>query len=134
MLVILISAGCEGKITAQEESAALEKAEEWLVLVDSEEYEASWRDAADFLKENVTEQKWLETMLTVRKPMGSLVSRKVKSTQYRTMMPQVLKGKYLIIDYQSSFTNRKSVAESITQMMGKDGNWRVAGYHLDEPS
>ena len=72
-------------------------------------------------------------MEAVRKPMGSLVSRKVKSTQFRTMMPKVLKGKYLIIDYESSFSNRKSVVESVTQMMEKDGKWRVGGYHLDKP-
>jgi ribosomal protein S17E len=133
-MLIFISTGCGGKLTAEEESDAIVKAKQWLVLVDSEDYEASWRDAADFLKENVTEQKWLESMKAVRKPMGSLVSRKVKSTQFRTMMPQALKGKYLIIDYQTSFSNKKSVVESITQMMGKDGKWRVAGYHLDEPA
>jgi hypothetical protein len=131
-MLFLVSVGCGGKITPEEESAAINKAKAWLVLVDSEDYQASWREAADFLKQNVAEEKWLETMTAVRKPMGSLVSRQVKSTQYRTMMPQALKGKYLIIDYRSSFSNKKSVVESITQMMDDDGNWRVAGYHLDE--
>ena len=133
IMLILISAGCGGKITPEEESAAMDQAKAWLVLVDSEEYESSWREASDFLKQNVAEQKWVETLMTVRKPMGSIISRKVKSTQFRTMMPQALKGRYLIIDYRTSFSNRKSVVESITQMMGKDGKWRVAGYHLDEP-
>lgn len=131
-MLIFIMGGCTGKITPEEEAAAIDAANAWLTLVDSEEYAASWREAADFLKEGVTRDKWLETMMAVRKPMGSLVSRKVKSTEYRTMMPQVLKGKYLIIDYRTSFSNKKSVAESVTQMMGKDGNWRVGGYHLDE--
>jgi hypothetical protein len=133
-MLIFISAGCGGKITPEEKSAAMDQAKAWLVLVDSEEYETSWREASDFLKENVAEQKWVETMMAVRKPMGSVISRKVKSTQFRTMMPQALKGKYLIIDYQTSFSNKRSIVESITQMMGKDGKWRVAGYHLDKQS
>ena len=133
IMLIFISAGCGEKITPEEESAAMDQAKAWLVLVDSEEYETSWREASDFLKENVAEQKWVETLMAVRKPMGSIISRKVKSTQFRTMMPQALKGKYLIIDYQSTFSNKRSIVESITQMMGKDGKWRVAGYHLDKP-
>ncbi len=120
-------------MTAQEQSAVVDQAEQWLALVDSGNYDASWREAAEYLKGNVTEQKWLQTMTTVRKPLGTLVSRKLKSTRYRTMLPQALKGRYLIIDYQSSFSNKKAAVESITQMMQKDGTWRVAGYHLDEP-
>lgn len=132
ILVLIIS--CSGdKITPQQESAAVDKAGQWLALLDSGDYNASWREAAEFLQGKVTEQKWVETMTTVRKPMGSLLSRKVKSTHFRTMMPEALKGKYLIIDYKSSFANRKAVVESVTQMMEKDGSWRVAGYHLDEP-
>lgn len=132
-LLIFISAGCSGKIAPEEEKAAINAADAWLAIVDSGAYEDSWRNAADFLKEAVAQDKWVETMTTVRKPMGALIWRKVKSTQYRTMMPQALKGRYLLIDYEASFANRKSVVESVTQMMGKDGKWRVGGYHLDEP-
>lgn len=128
--LICLSTGCVGKISPEEEVAAIDEAKGWLALVDSEQYEASWRAAADFLKQTVPQDKWLETMEAVRKPMGSVISRKVKSTEFRTMMPKALKGKYLIIDYQTSFTNKKSVNESVTQMMGKDGFWRVGGYHL----
>lgn len=130
---ILICSGCGEQMTAQEQSAVVDQAEQWLALVDSGNYDASWREAAEYLKGNVAEQKWLQTMTTVRKPLGTLVSRKLKSTRYRTMLPQALKGRYLIIDYQSSFSNKKAAVESITQMMQKDGTWRVAGYHLDEP-
>ncbi len=132
-MLIFIGTGCTGKITPVEEAAAIDAADRWLTLVDSQEYEASWQEAADFLKEGVSRDEWLETMTAVRKPMGSLVSRKVTSTQFRTMMPQALKGRYLIIGYRTSFSNKASAAESVTQMMGKDGNWRVGGYHLDEP-
>lgn len=133
ILLIFIITACSGKIAPEEEAVAIHAADEWLALVDSQEYAASWDRAADFLKAEVTQDKWLETMAAVRKPMGSLVYRKIKSTQFRTMMPKALKGKYLIIDYETSFSNKKSVVESITQMMGKDGIWRVGGYHLDQP-
>jgi len=130
--LIFLIAGCSGKITAEEESAAINAADKWLVLVDSGTYGESWHESADFLKEEVSQDKWMETMTAVRQPMGSLVSRKIKSTKFRTMMPKALKGKYLIIDYETSFSNNKTVVESVTQMMGKDGRWRVAGYHLDQ--
>lgn len=130
-LLMLFSQGCTSKISQEDETAAVDAARAWLTLMDAEQYAAGWQAAAAFLKESVTEDKWVETMAIVRKPMGSPLSRKVESTKYRTMRPHALKGHYLIIKYKTSFANKPQVEESLTMMKEADGTWRVGGYHLE---
>jgi Protein of unknown function (DUF4019) len=124
-------AGCVSKISPEDEAAAVERAKAWLVVMDAGRYADGWRQASKFLRESVSEDKWMETMQAVRKPMGSLVTRKVKSTKFRRMMAHALKGKYLIIDFKTAFSKKPTAAESITQIKEKDGVWRVGGYHIE---
>jgi hypothetical protein len=132
VLLILANAGCTSKIGPEEEAAAVDGAKKWLALIDAEDYHAGWRQAAAFLQEKVSEDQWVKSMTTVRKPMGAVASRKVKATQFRTMMAQALKGEYLVIEFQTSFAHHPTgLTESVTQMKDKDGVWRVGGYHLN---
>ena len=39
-------------------------------------------------------------------------------------------GEYVVILYDTSFENKKSAVETVTQMIDKDGNWHVAGYYI----
>jgi Protein of unknown function (DUF4019) len=130
-LLILGGAGCQGKISPEEEAAAVDVASNWLHLMDAGQYAAGWKQTSEYLRKGVSEDKWVETMLAARKPMGSPVSRKIKSTQHRIMMPGTLKGNYVLIQYQTLFSNRRNVVESATLMKEKDGVWRVAGYHIN---
>jgi hypothetical protein len=131
LLMILVPAGCTSKIGPEEEAVAVDGAKQWLALIDAEDYQAGWRQAAAFLKEKVSEDQWVKSMTTVRKPMGTVASRKVKATQFRTMMAQALRGEYLVIEFQTTFAHSTSLTESVTQMREKDGVWRVGGYHLN---
>ena len=62
--------------------------------------------------------------------MGSLVARRVTAAEHRFIMPQVLFGNYVVIQYESAFANNPSATEIITQILEKDGVWRVGGYQL----
>ena len=39
-------------------------------------------------------------------------------------------GKYVVIQCSASFANKKSVLETITPMLEKDGKWRVSVYYM----
>jgi ribosomal protein S17E len=41
-----------------------------------------------------------------------------------------LNGVYVVIEFESSFENKKSAVETVTPMMDKDGKWRVSGYYI----
>jgi len=44
--------------------------------------------------------------------------------------PAVPDGKYVVIQFKTSFENKKSVIETITPMLDNDGRWRVSGYFV----
>jgi hypothetical protein len=112
------------------EDAAQKAAEAWLALVDAGKYGESWNEASTLLKGQVTREKWEQTAPGVRNPLGKLVSRKVKSRTYTETVPGAPDGKYVVIQYESSFEKKKSAIETVTPMLDGARGWRVAGYFL----
>jgi len=112
------------------EEAAIASSQEWLSLVDAGKYAESWDDAAGYLKNALPKQKWVESLQAYRKPLGKLISRKLIAKQYATALPGMPDGEYVVIEYETSFENKKSAIETITPMLDKDGTWRVSGYYI----
>jgi len=112
------------------EKAAVAAADAWLKLVDVGQYDKSWQEAAEFFRNAVSKEDWQKSMEPFRKPLGALVSRTLKSTLYTTTAPGAPDGQYVIIQYDSSFQNKKSAVETVTPMLDKDGKWRVSGYFI----
>lgn len=125
-------AGCtlKSNLDAEAERAAIWSAQAWLEMIDSEKYAESWEETAEYFKSAITKSKWQETIQSVRKPLGKTVSRKLKSQRYMTSLPGAPDGKYVVIQYNTSFENKKSAIETITPMLDKNGKWRVSGYYL----
>ncbi len=112
------------------EKLAQEAAESWLGLVDAGQYSQSWNEAASFFKQRVTAQQWESAVKSVREPLGKLESRKLKHAQYTKTMPGGPDGEYVILQFDTSFANKKAAIETVTPMKDKDGKWRVAGHFL----
>jgi serine/threonine protein kinase len=102
----------------------------WLALIDDGRYSESWEQASAIFQGGVTEPGWENSMNTFRKPLGNLVSRKLKSAQPMTELPGVPDGQYVLMQFETSFTNKKSAVETVTFMQEKDGQWRAAGYFI----
>lgn len=114
----------------ENEKAAVAAAEKWLSMVDSGNYEQSWREAAGYFKNAVTEEKWVQSLNAVRNPLGKRISREVKSIIYQTSLPGAPDGEYVVIQFKTSFGNKKSAIETVTPMFEKNGSWRVSGYYI----
>ena len=115
---------------SEKEKAAISGALKWLTTVDEEKYADSWNEAAQYFKNAVKKEQWEQSLRAVRKPLGKLVSREPKSTIYKTSLPGAPDGQYVVIQFQSSFENKKLAIETVTPMLDKDGNWRVSGYYI----
>jgi hypothetical protein len=111
-------------------NAAVEPAQTWLRDIDSGNYAQSWTNAAAYFQSAITSEKWVEAVQQVRKPLGPLVSRKIKSAQELTSLPGAPDGRYIVMQFETSFANKKSAVETVTFMLGKDGQWRAAGYYI----
>jgi hypothetical protein len=78
----------------------------------------------------VTEQGFANSMETFRKPLGNLLSRKVKSAQPMTELPGAPDGQYVVMQFETSFANKKTAIETVTFMLDQDGQWKSAGYFI----
>ncbi len=65
------------------EKQALAAAESWLALTDEGNYDESWDAAAEYLRNAITKDRFVNSFNAARKPLGKLKSREVKSTEYR---------------------------------------------------
>jgi hypothetical protein len=110
--------------------AATSAAEAWLKLVDEQQYDESWKNAAGVFRGAVSTEDWSKAVGGVRGQVGQLVSRKLASANYTTSLPGVRDGKYVVIQFETSFANKASAVETVTPMLDDDGSWRVAGYFV----
>ncbi len=125
-------AGCQKKETGnpEAEAAAVAAADVWLKLIDAGDYAGSWDQAAEFFKGAIAKEQWEGSAKVFREPLGKMVSRSVKSKKYTTTAPGAPDGEYVIIQFGTSFENKKSAVETVTPMLDKDGKWRVSGYFI----
>jgi len=112
------------------EDLAEQSALAWLALVDAGSYEESWRQAAALLRGAVSEEDWKKAMVGARKPLGRRLSRKVKSRTYMESLPGAPDGRYVVLEFDTSFENKKTAVETVTPMQESDGSWRVSGYFI----
>jgi hypothetical protein len=112
------------------ETAAVVAAEAWLAGIDAGNFAQSWKDAAALFQAAITEAGWNAAVTGVRKPLGALVSRKLKSAQYTKSLPGAPDGEYVFMQFDTSFAAKKTAVETVTFMLEKDGSWRAAGYFI----
>jgi len=112
------------------EDLAQTSAQTWLALTDAGKYPESWTEASAYFKAAVTQSKWADALTAVRSPLGKVLSRKLKSATYTKTIPGAPDGEYVVIQYDTSFENKKESVETVTPMLDKDGKWRVSGYYI----
>jgi len=119
-------------LRAEEASAkaADAAAQKWLSIVDGGNYGESWKLGAALFRKAVTAEQWEAALRASRGAYGSLVSRKLKGSEYRTSLPGAPDGEYVVLQYDSSFEHKKSAVETVTPMKDTDGVWRVSGYFI----
>ena len=114
----------------EKERAALDAAKAWLERVDAGDYAASWTEAAGVFRSAVSKESWAQQAGAVRRPLGKVLERKLKSASYQTSLPGAPDGEYVVIQYQTAFANKRSAVETVTPMRDADGRWRVSGYYV----
>jgi hypothetical protein len=114
--------------TQTREQAAQTVAEQWLALVDGAKYPESWDSMAGYFKEAVSKRKWRSTITEIRKPLGKVLSRKLKSAEYSKELSGAPEGEYVVLKFDVVFEKKTSAVETVTTLLGQDLFWRVSGY------
>ncbi|CAB1065470.1 hypothetical protein D1BOALGB6SA_10267 [Olavius sp. associated proteobacterium Delta 1] len=114
----------------EKEEKAVAAAQTWLALIDEGKYGESWEKAAVYFKNALSKEKWEQMLTAVRKPLGKLYSRELISKTYKNSLPGAPDGEYVVIQFQTSFENKKSGVETVTPMLDGGVEWRVTGYYI----
>jgi hypothetical protein len=128
-LFLLVTTPISSLAAEQKTDAAEQAAIDWLDLVDTAQYEASWREASTLFKHQVSTSDWTKTIIGVRKALGDVITREVISATYKTSLPGAPDGEYVILQFQTAFKNKAHAIETVTPMLD-DGQWRVSGYYI----
>ena len=111
-------------------SAARAAADTWLALIDGTQYEASWDSASALFRGAITRTAWQTAALNARAPFGPVRQRTLLSAAYRTELPGVPPGEYVVMQYEAEVAGDRRVVETVTPMREPDGHWRVSGYYI----
>ena len=112
------------------EDLAQKSGEAWLALTDSGKYPESWQEASTAFKAAVTQDQWVSALTGVRTPLGKVLSRKLKNATYTKTLPGAPDGEYVVMQFTTSFENKKDSVETVTFTVDKDTKWRAAGYFI----
>lgn len=115
---------------SEKQTAAITAAQKWLALIDVGQYAKSWHESSAYFRNAVALDNWEQMLNATRRPLGALISRKVRSATHETSMPGAPDGEYVVIQFEASFANKKSAVETVTPMLEKHGDWRVSGYFM----
>ena len=130
ILGIALLLSCFSGCSRDKTKAAQGAASQWLKLVDSGNYSQSWDEAAHVMKSSVAKEQWQEILNRNRAPLGTLLSRKLTSAEYKEDLPGAPAGRYVVLQYESAFQNKASVVETATPVLDADGTWRVSVYYI----
>jgi hypothetical protein len=129
------------------DSPVVSAAKKWLPLIDAGNYAESWKETATFVQANKTEADWNNYLNTNRTLLGKLISRQLVAAIPLTISngvptspavsepitappPVAPDGPYVLVLFQSSFTEKKVAKESVTFALEKDGQWRPVNYFI----
>jgi hypothetical protein len=118
------------KLAPTKEQQAQQMAEAWLKLVDAGQYDKSHDAAAKLFRDAVAKEMWAQQVKAVREPLGALKLRRFKTATYSTTLPGAPDGEYVVIQFETSFANKKDAVETVTPMLDADGKWHVSGYFI----
>lgn len=111
------------------EAASIVSGKEWLKLVDDQNWSESWNSAGSFFRSKVSEKTWSSTILSVRNPLGTLVSRSILKVTKATSLPGAPDGQYELIEFQSNFTNKSDAIETLV-LVKEENTWKTVGYFI----
>jgi hypothetical protein len=130
LLLAVAALRADESVEKAAEKAAEQAAKVWLGSLDAGEYAECWKQASSLFQSKVTEEQWKAAARNARGPYGKLLSRKVKSAKFERTLPYAPDGEYVVIQYETSFENKKDAIETVTPMKDKDGAWKVSGYYV----
>ena len=101
----------------------------WVELLDNEQWDASWQASGTMFKTQLASTQWVAMIQSVRKPLGRVSTRTLKSVVQTNTLPGAPAGDYQVLQFQTHFANKPDATETVVLSREKAG-WRVNGYFI----
>ena len=111
------------------EALAIAGTEQWLKIIDADNYDKGWIYASEYLKNAVPKDSFRQTLQGVRSPLGSMKNRVLAASEYTTSLPGSPDGEYVVMKYKTEFAKKANAVETLISKK-EDGHWKVAGYYI----
>jgi hypothetical protein len=110
-------------------SPAVASAEQWMRLLDQGRYPEVWDQAGTLVKTHIGQAGWAGALDPVRKPLGAVASRRLKSETSTRSLPGAPDGDYEVLEFDTDFAGNHSAVETII-MAHEASGWKVDGYFI----
>ena len=112
--------------TPASETAAVEAAQQFLALVDRDDWTASWQATHKSFQLLNTVEWWADASQKVRGEMGTLRSRELATVNFRPAPP----NGYWTVTFKANYSKKGSAVETV-QLASENGGWKVAAISVD---
>ncbi len=108
---------------------ALSAAENFLYLLDNDDYQTAWALTNIINQGYTTYPEWFKKVLTVRPHLGHVIERSLTKTSLHTSWVGLPDGEYIRLSFTTVFHNKNNSLETV--LLSREGNfWSVGSYHL----
>jgi DNA-binding CsgD family transcriptional regulator len=109
--------------------ASAASGEEWAKLLDAQRWADSWKSSGGAFRSKLTEADWIATIQPLRRQLGSVSSRSVKSVSSASSLPGAPDGEYKIVQFATVFANKPDAIETVV-LTHENSTWKVNGYFI----
>ena len=110
---------------------AVMAARDWLALVDAGQFGDSYDQAGELYRNAAPRDQWANGLGAMRKPLGDVSQRNLKSVVVAKDLPNAPAGKYVIATFDTAFQQQpKPMWEVVTSFLYPGGQWKVVGYKV----
>ncbi len=103
-------------------------ARSWLKMLDKNQYGRCWEESSVLVKQNLSKESFIKAATRSRQPLGTFIKRNIIMSEPKTKLPGAPAGKYVLIKFESEFSNKKKVSQTVIIQQDPDQVWRVGAY------
>lgn len=129
LIVVLFILSCSICSANFSFSQAIHQAEQFISLVDNQDYQAAYNSASDIFKISTLEQGWIVERGRSDELLGHVLDRQLISVKARDSYPGLPDGDYLLVYFETR-TERKAKAAEVLLLTKESDRWAVCSYRL----
>ena len=127
MISILVAVALSTAAERGEADVATAKA--WVALVDGRRWSESWVATGTLFRSQLHQPRWASTVQSVREPLGTVVTRSLKTVTKTNSLPGAPDGEYEVVQFQTTFAKKRDATETVILAKETSG-WKVDGYFI----